>query len=190
MKIPIALALVFALAAAPAMAQQAADPHQHDVTPPAAAKPAPGMGMGMMGGNMMGGGGMMGGQGMSMMQDGSGMQGMQMGPGKHVEGRLAFLRAEIGITEAQTPAWNSFADAVRKAGKDMMAAMPMMQPKAAKGDWLGNLEQHEKAMAAHVESLHAVRAAAEPLYAVLGEDQKRVANELMAGPMGPMMMRM
>ncbi len=187
---PIALVLGLALAGTPSTAQQSADPHAHQAPPPAAGKhlstpnvPSPGMG------------GMMGGQGMNMMQDGPGMQGMQMGPGKHVEGRLAFLRAEIGISEVQTPAWNSFADAVRKASKDMMMAMPMMAPKAAKGDWLGNLERHEKMMASHIESLHAIRASAEPLYAALSEDQKRIANELMAGPMGPMggmsqMMRM
>ena len=188
---PIALILGLALAGAPALAQQSPDPHAHQGPPPAAGKPSPAPRA-----SMPGMGGMMGGQGMGMMQGGAGMQGMQMGPGKHVEGRLAFLRAEIGITEAQAPAWNSFADAVRKAGKDMMAAMPMtMASKSDQGDWLGNLERREKMMASHIESLHAIRASAEPLYAALSEDQKRIANELMSGPMGPMggmsqMMRM
>ncbi len=185
----LAVVLGLALAGGPAFAQQAVDPHHPGgAQPPAAAKPAqPSPGMGMMGGKPMMQGGMM---------QGGGMQGMQMGPGKHVEGRLAFLRAEIGITEAQAPAWTAFADAVRKSGKDMMASMPMMQqPKDAKADWLANLGRHEKTMAQHLEELRAIHKAAEPLYAQLNDEQKRIANDLMAGPMGPMggmspMMRM
>ena len=87
-----AVALGLALAGGPAFAQQATtDPHHpQGAQPPAAAQapqPAqPGQpGMGMMGGGMMG------------MMHGApqgGSQGMmQMGPGRHVEGRLAFLRA-------------------------------------------------------------------------------------------------
>ena len=177
----LAVVLGLAMSGGPAFAQQATDPHHPGgAQPPAAAKPAqPGMG------------GMMGGQGMM----GGGMQGMQMGPGKHVEGRLAFLRAEIGITEAQAASWNAFADAVRKSGKGMMASMPMMQPKDAKADWVANLERHEKMAASHLESLRAIRAAAQPLYAALSNEQKKIADDLMAGPMGPMggmspMMRM
>jgi len=175
----LAVALGFAIAGSvPAWAQTATDPHAQGGPPPAAGKPAPkSPGMG----------------GMGMMQ-GGGMQGMQMGPGKHIEGRLAFLRAEIGITGAQTPVWNAFADSVRKASKDMAASMPM-HAMDSKGDWLSNLERREKAMTSHAESLRAIRTAAQPLYAALSEEQKRTANELMAGPMGPMgamgpMMRM
>ena len=32
-----------------------------------------------------------------------------------IDGRLAFLKAELKITEAQTPAWNTLADAIRKS---------------------------------------------------------------------------
>lgn len=110
---------------------------------------------------------------------------MHMGPGKHVEGRLAFLRAEIGITEAQASVWNGFADAVRNAGKSRMASMPMMQPRDAKADWPATIEAHEKMMASHLEALRTIRAAAQPLYAALSDDQKKIANELMTGPMGP-----
>lgn len=188
-----AVALGLALAGGPAFAQQATtDPHHpQGAQPPAAAQapqPAqPGQpGMGMMGGGMMGM--MHGGQGMMGGAPQGGSQGMmQMGPGRHVEGRLAFLRAEIGITAAQTPVWNAFADAVRKANKDMMAAMPMMQqPQDGKTDWPTALERREKAMTAHLEGVRAVRAAVGPLYAALSDAQKKTADELMAGPMGPM----
>lgn len=48
------------------------------------------------------------------------MRGMQqngmmpmMGMADHVEGRIAFLKAELKITDAQLPQWNTFADALR-----------------------------------------------------------------------------
>src|SRR4051812_32891629 len=35
-------------------------------------------------------------------------------PFEHVEGRIAFLQAEIGVTDAQRAQWNAFADALRR----------------------------------------------------------------------------
>jgi hypothetical protein len=161
----LAVVLGLALAAVPVHAQQNPGPHgRHGGQARADAGTAPKAGM--------------------MQGRGPGM--MQMVPGKHIEGRLAFLRAEIGITEAQAPAWNGFADAVRKSAKDRGASMPMMHARESKADWLESTERHEKMMAAHLESLRAIRAAAQPLFAALSDDQKRIANELMAGPMGPM----
>ena len=67
-----------------------------------------GMGQGMMGHMGMG---MMGHGNMGMM--GPGMQGM-MGPGMMMdfgpmmEGRLAYVKAELGVTEAQTAAWDGY----------------------------------------------------------------------------------
>ena len=34
-----------------------------------------------------------------------------------IEGRLAFLKTELKITEAQTAAWNQLADVIRTAAK-------------------------------------------------------------------------
>lgn len=195
----IAVVLGLALAGGPAFAQQATtDPHHPGGTqPPAAAKPTqPGPGMGMMGGGMMGGQGMMG--GMPMMQGGmmghmggmmmGGEGGQMMGPGKHVEGRLAFLRAEIKITDAQNAPWKTFADAVRAANKSMAGAMPMQARRAnlPKSTWLDRMDQDEQAAATRLAAIKSVRAAAEPLYAALNDEQKKIADELMAGPMGPM----
>jgi LTXXQ motif family protein len=55
------------------------------------------------------------------MMDMMGMRGM-MGPGSiaaQVEGRLAYVKAEIAITEAQTPAWKQYEDAVRSRTSGM-----------------------------------------------------------------------
>src|SRR5437868_2827142 len=37
----------------------------------------------------------------------------------HVEGRLAFLKTELKITDAQLPLWNAVADAIRANVKSM-----------------------------------------------------------------------
>ena len=42
----------------------------------------------------------------------------------HVEGRIAFLKTELKITDAQQPLWNAVADAMRASAKDMAAMMP------------------------------------------------------------------
>ena len=46
----------------------------------------------------------------------------------HVEGRIAFLKAELNITEAQMTQWDAFADAIR-SNATRMSGMPaiMMQ---------------------------------------------------------------
>ena len=64
---------------------------------------------------------------MRMMQAGmmppGGMGGM---PFDHIEGHIAFLKAELGIADAQLPRWNAFADALRRGAKDMKTAMTSM----------------------------------------------------------------
>src|SRR5215472_16748746 len=110
------LVLLLGLSAAPALAQQQAHPEHH---PPAAATPEAAMpSQGMPGGMPMMGM-------MRMMMGEGGMGGMPMMAmmAGHVEGRLAFLKTELKITDAQLPLWNNFAEAVRanaKAMQDMM----------------------------------------------------------------------
>jgi hypothetical protein len=54
--------------------------------------------------------------GMMRMMMGEGMGGMAMMAG-HVEGRLAFLKTALKITEGQLPLWNGVADAMRANAK-------------------------------------------------------------------------
>ena len=137
-------------------------------------------------------GGMKGpGSGMPMM-GGPGHMGMMgmMGMADHVEGRIAFIKAELNITEAQMPQWNAFADALRKNAR-RMGGMPAMM---MQGGMMGQdgasvsapdqLDRMEKMMMAMLETIKATRAALAPLYAVLTDEQKKVADQLIHGPMG------
>ena len=105
---------------------------------------------------------------------------------KHIESRLAFLKTELKITDAQLPLWNAFAQAMRDDASTMQAMpRPMMgMNKAAIPD---KLAAHETILAARLEAVRKLKAAADPLYAALNTDQKKTADEIVLDPMGMMM---
>jgi hypothetical protein len=136
--------------------------------------------MPMMGEQQMGGTPMMG-----MMQM------MMGGMAGHVEGRIAFLKTELKITDAQQPLWNAVADAMRASAQDMAAMMPLMQSMMqSSGTLPEKLTAREKVMTAHLDALRKLEAAVEPLYTALSDDQKKTADQLMLGPTGMMGMGM
>jgi len=131
--------------------------------------------------------GMMGHMGMGMMGPGNmcaGMQGM-MGPGTKMnfgpmmEGRLAYIRAELGVTEAQISAWNDYASAVKARGTTMQDMRTAMAQATETGSALDRLDAHTKMMESLVESLKALRPTTEALYKVLSADQKKKADLLL-----------
>jgi hypothetical protein len=169
----LSLALALALAATGTLAADAEHDQHHPGTPPQETNTAPSMsGMPMAG--MPGGSGNMPMSGMKQMIMG------QNGMASHVEGRIAFLKAELKITDAQQSLWNAVADVIRANGKGMSSGMPMM---AAEATLPEKLATHETMMVAHLDGLRKLKAAVEPLYAVLNADQKKTADELMLGPM-------
>src|SRR4029450_11219786 len=50
-----------------------------------------------------------------------------------VEGRIAFLRAELKITDAQADAWNGFGGALRTNARKLAEVRATMTPKAGEG---------------------------------------------------------
>jgi LTXXQ motif family protein len=174
--------LVLALAAAPSFAQQPEHEQHHpaETAPAASAAGMPGAGMGGPGGMPMTGM-------MRMMMGQDGMGGMAM-MAKHVEGRLAFLKTELKITDAQLPLWNAVADAMRANAKSMSEMMPggMMGGAQSTATLPEKLALREKMITAHLEALRKFKAAVDPLYASLSDEQKKTADELLMGPMGMM----
>ena len=115
-----------------------------------------------------------------------GMMQMMMGQGGvagHIEGRVAFLKTELKITDAQLPLWNAVADAMRASAQDigMPNCMSMTQ---SSGTLPEKLAAREKAMRGHLEALRKLTAAVEPLYAALSDGQKKTADALLIGPIG------
>lgn len=130
------------------------------------------MGRGMHMGDMTGGP-MMG------HTPGSGMHHGMMMHGPAVEGRLAYLKAELGITEAQVPAWNGYITAVKARLSTMQGAHQAMMQAWQSGTAVARLDAHTKSMESMVESLKALRPATEALYAGLSADQKLKADQLL-----------
>ncbi len=149
--------------------------------------PAAPQGMAMGGGDRRGMDGMM-----SMMRQmmGSGMTAMAGLHGLMVyrtEGALAFLRAELQITEAQAHAWTMFADTVRstmKKYRETISAADTMPE-----GWAGSLAHREKTLTAQLEVVKMIRPAVVALQAVLTSEQNKRADDLASMPMGMMGMR-
>jgi uncharacterized small protein (DUF1192 family) len=123
------------------------------------------------------------------------MMGPSMVAIDRIEGRIAFLRAELNITEAQASAWNAFADAMRTNAKKLreVRASMMPQPDAGQQQALTmaeRLDQQERWLVARLEGTRALKSAVTNLYGALSEDQKKTANELLAPHMGMGMMAM
>jgi hypothetical protein len=136
--------------------------------------------------DMMGmrGGGMPYGDGQGMITPMHRMMGMQPGI-EHLEGRLAFLKAELKITDAQAPQWNAFSNAVRSNGKAMSQMHQTMTSRQNAPKTLPErLAFEQKAMSAHLDALNKTTAELDKLYAGLSPEQKKIADQIMIGPMG------
>jgi hypothetical protein len=101
------------------------------------------------------------------------------GPAKHIEGRLAFLKTELGITDAQMDAWEDYADAMRNSAGSMQEMHTMMMSGDRPTSFPARIERREQMMSARVETLRTLREAAVPLYEALDDQQKQVADSIM-----------
>ena len=140
--------------------------------------PMMGYGMGQMG---MGQTGMTGPGNMGMMpgyarNDGTGHDD---GCWPHDGGRLAYTKAELGITDAQTAAWDGYVTAVKARASNMQDMHTAMMQAMQAGTALERLDARTKAMESMVESLKALRPATEKLYGALSDDQKKKADLLL-----------
>jgi hypothetical protein len=140
------------------------------------------MGQGMMGG-AMGPGGMM--SGMGAKRGDASMCAMMTG---HIEGRLAYLKAELKITAEQESLWNDYASAVRANTQSMASRCDaiMGQSGDAQSSLPARLDAHEQFLTARLDAFRAIIKVLEPLYAALSDTQKQVADQLIRGSMGTM----
>jgi hypothetical protein len=149
----------------------------------------------------MGPGMMEDGMGRGMMGEGwgRGRGGMGMGMGcpmvafgddgettTFVDGRIAFLKAELKITDAQNNAWDGYAAAM-KSNLDTMTSMHQLMQTAFEAKTpVERLDTRVAAMETRLNALKEMKPALETLYGVLDEEQKETANEVLT-EMGCMM---
>jgi hypothetical protein len=104
---------------------------------------------------------------------------------ERVERRLGYLKTDLAITEAQTPQWNELAQAIRTTAKqrsERMQALFAGEPKAK--TLPERVEQQEQFMAASLEELKQIKASLVGLYAVLTDNQKKEADEMVLPMVG------
>ncbi len=124
---------------------------------------------------------------MSMMRDMMTMMSAHSGTmASHVEGRIAALKSELKITDAQAPQWDRFADALRGTAKSMEAMQQQMMKASAPSTLSARLVRQEEMLTTHLAAVKSLRAALEPLYATFSDEQKKVADGIRIGPMGMM----
>jgi LTXXQ motif family protein len=141
------------------------------------------------------GGGMMGRNGEMMDQGGQGMMGGgMMGPGMMmgqedlkamVEGRLAYVKTALTITEEQATAWKAYEDAARADVQNMQTVHQAMMTAMQSGSAIDRMQTHITMMQARLDALKALEPAAETLYKALTPEQKKKADTLLG--MGGMM---
>ena len=153
-------------------------------------KMGPGMmGMGMMKGGMMRGG-MMGRMGRGgMMGRNCPMMGMMLGSEDgetHAAGRIAFIRAELGITDSQKAVFDAYAEALKKNLGNMLAMRSSMMAGVTSSTPVEHLTARIQMMEGRLDSLKGMKPALENLYASLSDEQKKKAGRILTG-MGCMM---
>jgi len=115
-----------------------------------------------------------------MMADGMGM------PFEHVEGRIAYLKAELKVTDAQSAPWTAFADTMRadaSAMKTMHEGMGKAPMPTAMPD---RIAARRKMMSERMAIMDRSEASMKALYAALSTGQRTIFDQLMSGPMGMM----
>ena len=101
-----------------------------------------------------------------------------------IEGRIAFLRAELKITDAQDKAWSGYADALRANAKRLGDLRAAAQGSPAAATLVDRLDRQERWLVARGEGVRAIKTQLASLYAILTDAQKNAAEELLASHMG------
>ena len=100
---------------------------------------------------------------------------------RHIEGRIAYVKAELKITDAQAPLWNKVADTMRVNAKamDSVLAGAKRDPNAPEPTAVDRLELRSRMADVRAQGSQQLLAAFKPLYDSLSPDQRKAADELL-----------
>ena len=113
-----------------------------------------------------------------------GMTGMMAAD--HVEGLIAYQKAELAITDAQLPEWNAVAAVLRLNAKSMQDGMARMAKDGMPTAAPARSEMMIMMMSERLEGMNKLGEANKALYTVLTPDQRKTADDMAANPMGMM----
>lgn len=103
-----------------------------------------------------------------------------------IEGRVAFLKAELGVTDAQAKAWDAYVVAMKNNFVSMQGLRQSMRTSFDADTPVERLDSRIAVMEARAAALKEMKQPLSDLYATLSDGQKKKANELLTG-MGCMM---
>ncbi len=105
-------------------------------------------------------------------------------PYEHIDGQLAYIKAELRITPAQEPQWSVFATVFRE-DKERQGLECRRAQEQNRQMMTATLPDSMKLKAQHLtqqlESLRKLEAAVQLFYDSLTKEQKKVADEIMKG---------
>ncbi|MBJ7402157.1 MAG: Spy/CpxP family protein refolding chaperone [Bradyrhizobium sp.] len=97
---------------------------------------------------------------------------------ERLEGRIAFLKAELQITDKQSADWNLLADALRSSRQHLLDARKLLvvDEKISGSE---RIEHYERHLAERLEAIKAARTAFNRLYTNLSDEQKKTADAIL-----------
>jgi protein CpxP len=101
-------------------------------------------------------------------------------PGQMVDGRIAFLKAELKITPAQEAQWQPVADALRENAAAFDRAIAAAHQGRGAGDAVQQLGRREEFAKLRADNAARFLSAFKPLYASLSPEQQQMATRLVA----------
>ena len=103
---------------------------------------------------------------------------VRMLPGQLVDGRIAFLKAELKITPAQETQWQQVATAMRENANALDQAISTAREQRGTMDQVHRLTMREQFAKVRAENDARLLTAFKPLYASLSSEQQQVANDV------------
>jgi len=127
--------------------------------------------------------------GMGQMMGGWGMMGAPEAMLDRIDGRLAFMKTELKITEAQSADWEALAKVVRRTAEVHNSMMQTMMKDMQSGElWKmplpDRLALQEAHLSARLDQMKEIKAAADKLYVTLSDEQKKAADDIVLPMMG------
>jgi periplasmic protein CpxP/Spy len=101
-----------------------------------------------------------------------------------VDGRIAFLKAELKITPAQETQWQQVATAMRENANALDQAISTAREQRGTTDAVQRLSQREQFAKVRAENDARLVTAFKPLYASLSPEQQQTANALVGAHHG------
>jgi periplasmic protein CpxP/Spy len=105
--------------------------------------------------------------------------GSRMLPGQLVDGRIAFLKAELKITPEQETQWQSMAAALRQNANALDQVITSPRQQRGSMHAVQRLTEREQFDKVRTENDERLLSAFKPLYASLSPDQQQIANQLL-----------